>query len=79
MNVLLVITFLLVAFSGTGVIFTRDPLNQAVAVGLYGILLGLLFLLLQAPDVALSQIVVATVAIPLMILFALAKIRGGVE
>ncbi len=79
MNLLLAITFLLVGLAGAGVVFTREPLNQAVALGLYGILLGLLFLLLQAPDVALSQIVVATVATPLMILFALAKIRGGVE
>ncbi len=79
MNVLLGITFLLVAFGAAGVVFTRDPLHQAVALGFYGLLLGLLFVLLQAPDVALSQIVVATVATPLMILFALAKIRGGVE
>jgi energy-converting hydrogenase B subunit D len=34
-----------------------------------------LFFLHQAPDVALSQIVVGDVALPLMILLALAKIR----
>lgn len=79
MNLLLVLIYLLVALGGAGVVFTREPVLQAIAVGFYGLLLALLFLLLQAPDVALSQVAVATVATPLMILFALAKIRGGVE
>ncbi len=79
MNLLLVLIFLLVALGGAGVVFTREPAAQAIAVGFYGLLLALLILLLQAPDVALSQLVVATVATPLMILFAVAKIRGGVE
>jgi uncharacterized MnhB-related membrane protein len=34
-----------------------------------------MFFVFQAPDVALSQIVVGAVALPLMILLALAKIR----
>jgi len=41
----------------------------------YGLILGLAFLVLQSPDVALSQITVGTVALPLMILLALAKVR----
>ena len=67
---------LLLAVGGLGVVLTRDPLRQAIVVGLYGLLLALLFFVLQAPDVALSQIVVSTVAIPVMILLALAKVRG---
>ncbi|TMK27296.1 MAG: DUF4040 domain-containing protein [Actinobacteria bacterium] len=66
---------LLLAVGGLGVVLTRDPLRQAIVVGLYGLLLALLFFVLQAPDVALSQIVVSTVAIPVMILLALAKVR----
>jgi len=34
-----------------------------------------MFLVYQAPDVALSQITVGAVALPLMILLALAKVR----
>jgi energy-converting hydrogenase B subunit D len=67
---------LLLALGGLGVVLTRDPLRQAIVVGVYGLLLALLFFVLQAPDVALSQIVVSTVAIPVMILLALAKVRG---
>lgn len=68
--------FVLLAVGGTGVVLMRDPLRQALLVGIYGLLLALLFFVLQAPDVALSQIVVCTVAVPVMILLTLAKIRG---
>ena len=75
MIVLEVVVLLLVAAGGTAVVLTRDPLHQAIVASFYGLLLGILFLVLQAPDVALSQIVVGAVALPLMILLALAKVR----
>ncbi len=65
----------LLALGGLGVVLMRDPLRQALMVGIYGLLLALLFFVLQAPDVALSQIVVCTVAVPVMILLTLAKVR----
>jgi uncharacterized MnhB-related membrane protein len=64
---------------GSIVVAIRDPLRQALAVSLFGIVLGILFFTVQAPDVALSEVVVGAVALPLMILLALAKIRGGVR
>lgn len=57
----------------------RDPLRQAMLASIYGLVLGLLFFVWQAPDVALSQTVVGAVALPLMVLLALAKMRGGEE
>ena len=51
------------------------PLRQTVALSFYGLLLALLFFAFQAPDVALSAIVVGSVALPLMILLALGKVR----
>jgi energy-converting hydrogenase B subunit D len=69
----------LVALGGAAVVLTREPLRQAIVVGVYGLLLALLFFAVQAPDVALSQLVVSTVAVPLMILLALAKVRGHEE
>ena len=66
---------LLVAAAGTAVVLTREPLRQAIVAGIFGLALGLLFFLYDAPDVALSQLAVGTVAVPLMILLALAKIR----
>jgi energy-converting hydrogenase B subunit D len=67
---------LLVAGGGTAVALTRDPLNQAIVASFYGLILGIMFLVFQAPDVALSQITVGAVALPLMIVLALAKVRA---
>ncbi len=75
MALLQALILLFVAVAGTGVVLTRDPVRQAIAVSFYGILLALMFLLFQAPDVALSQIVVGAVALPLMMLLALARVR----
>ena len=76
MTALQAIALILVALGGTGVVITREPLKQAMVAGIFGILLGVLFFLFQAPDVALSQITVGSVALPLMILLALARIRA---
>jgi uncharacterized MnhB-related membrane protein len=65
----------MVAAGGLAVVLTRDPLHQTIVASFYGILLGLMFFVFQAPDVALSQIVIGALALPLMILLALAKIR----
>jgi energy-converting hydrogenase B subunit D len=74
--VLEVAVFLLVAAGGTAVVLTRDPINQAIVASFHGLALGIMFLVFQAPDVALSQITVGAVALPLMILLALAKIHA---
>jgi energy-converting hydrogenase B subunit D len=79
MTVLQVIALILVAVGALGVVTTRDPASQAIAAGFYGLLLAILFFVFQAPDVALSEIVIGAVALPLMILLALAKTRGGAE
>jgi uncharacterized MnhB-related membrane protein len=71
------VCLLAVAVAGTAAVLTRDPLRQAVSSGVLGLALAVLFLAFGAPDVALSQIVVAGVAVPVMVLLALAKIRTG--
>jgi energy-converting hydrogenase B subunit D len=74
-----VISLIFVAFGALGVVTTREPTSQVIAASFYGLLLAVLFFAFQAPDVALSQIVVGAVATPLMILLALAKVRGRAE
>jgi energy-converting hydrogenase B subunit D len=69
-----VVALIAVALGGTGVVLAREPPRQALVVGVYGFALAVLFLAFQAPDVALSQIVVGAVALPAMILYALRKI-----
>lgn len=72
--VLQVFVLLLVAITALGVVTTRDPTSQAIAMSFYGLLLALMFFVFQAPDVALSQLAVGALALPLMILLTLAKI-----
>ena len=69
----------MVALCATCVVLARDPLRQAMVTSIYGLVLGILFFVFQAPDVALSQTAVGAVALPLMILLALARVRGGEE
>jgi len=64
-----------VTVSGTAVALVRDPLRQAIVAGVFGVALALLFFVYQAPDVALSAIVVATVAVPLMVVLTLGRLR----
>lgn len=66
---------MLVAIGGTGVVLTRNPATQAIVASLYGLLLAILFVALQAPDVALSALVVSVIVMPLLTLLALAKVR----
>lgn len=77
--VLQLAVLLLVALAALAVVTTRDPLRQAMVASLYGLILGILFFVWQAPDVALSQTVVGAVALPLMILLALAKVKDEEE
>jgi uncharacterized MnhB-related membrane protein len=74
-SLLLGLLFLLTAATGTGVALTRSPRRQVLAMAANGLVLGLLFLALQAPDVAFSEIVVGAAALPLLFLVVLASIR----
>lgn len=75
MNLMQTAILCFIAAGGTAVVFTRDPTSQALVVSFYGLLLGLMFFLFQAPDVALSQIVVGAVALPLMIMLAISRVK----
>jgi energy-converting hydrogenase B subunit D len=58
------------------VVLTRDVVRQAILVSFYGLSLTALFVVFQAPDVALSELVVGTIAYPLVLVAALARIRS---
>ena len=77
MTILICVVLALVAIGGTVVVTTRDPKAQAVTLSLYGLLLALLFFVLQAPDVALSQIAVGAALVPLMVLLAVRTAGKG--
>ncbi|HJS95747.1 MAG TPA: DUF4040 domain-containing protein [Solirubrobacteraceae bacterium] len=64
-----------VAIGGGAVVVATNPLRQTLVLSVYGMALTMLFFVFQAPDVALSEIVVSTVGLPVMILLALRKVR----
>ncbi len=79
MLVMQIAIMVFVAITATAVVLTRDPASQTVGLSFYGILLALMFFIYQAPDVALSQIVIGAVALPLMFMLALTKVRINSE
>jgi uncharacterized MnhB-related membrane protein len=75
MRLLAWVILLLVAAAAPGVVLSRDPKAQVVRLSFYGLLCALMFFIFQAPDVALSQITIGAVMLPLMIMLALTKMR----
>lgn len=74
MTVLVAVLFTLVAAGAVVVVLTDDPARQAVTLSAFGLLMAVLFVVVSAPDVALSQIGVGTAIVPLMVLLALRKV-----
>jgi energy-converting hydrogenase B subunit D len=79
MDALQVTILILVAAGATGLVLIRDPVRQVIALSVYGVLLAVLFLAFQAPDVTLSELTVGAVVLPLLLVLTLAKIRRREE
>jgi len=79
MSAVQAVALVVVALGGTAVVVTRDPARQALVTSVFGLSLAILFLAFQAPDVALSQIVVGAIALPAMIIYALRKVQRREE
>ena len=75
MDALQVTVLMLVAAGAVGVVLIRTPVRQVVALSMYGLMLALLFLVFQAPDVTLSELTVGAVALPILLLLTLAKVK----
>ena len=71
---LVVIVF--AAAAGLAVVLVRDIVRQAILFSLYGFALVVLFVVLQAPDVALSALAVSAIAYPLVLVSAIARVRA---
>ncbi|QLJ03368.1 DUF4040 domain-containing protein [Streptomyces sp. NEAU-sy36] len=71
----ILVALLLVAGAATAAVAQRDPARQALVLSVLGILLAVLFTVLQAPDVGLSQLAVGAVLTPLLVMLSVRKIR----
>ena len=75
MEALQITLLVLVAAGATAVVLIRARVRQVLVLSIYGVLLAVLFLAFQAPDVTLSELTVGAVALPVILLLTLAKVR----
>ncbi|MFF4112847.1 Na(+)/H(+) antiporter subunit B [Streptomyces sp. NPDC001714] len=74
-DAVIVVALLLTAASATAAVATRDPARQALVLAVLGLLLGVVFTVLQAPDVGLSQLAVGSALTPLLIMLSVRKVK----
>lgn len=79
MDTVQVTVLILVAAGATAVVLTRQPARQVIVLSAYGLLLAVAFMVFQAPDVTLSELTVGAVALPILLLLVLAKVRKREE
>jgi energy-converting hydrogenase B subunit D len=79
MDTLQITLLVLVAVGATAVVLIREQVRQVLALSVYGVLMAVLFLAFQAPDVTLSELTVGAVALPIVLLLTLAKIKKREE
>jgi uncharacterized MnhB-related membrane protein len=70
------VALLFVALGALSVVLARDVVRQALLFSLYGFALVVLFVVFQAPDVALSALVVSAIAYPLVLVGAIARVAA---
>ena len=75
MDILQVVALVLVAAGAAVVVRTRERVRLVIALSVYGMLLAILFFVFQAPDVTLSELAVGAIALPLILLLAISKVR----
>ena len=71
MNVIYVFSIVLTGAAALAVVLTDNLIRLAMMASFYTLTLVIFFLLLQAPDVALSELVVGTIAYPVVLLVAI--------
>ncbi|WP_037851174.1 Na(+)/H(+) antiporter subunit B [Streptomyces sp. NRRL S-340] len=74
-DALVVVALLAVAGCATAAVANRDPARQALVLSVLGTALAVLFTVLQAPDVGLSQLAVGSALTPLLIMLSVRKVR----
>ena len=74
-DAVIVLALLLVAASATVAVAVRDPKRQALVLSVLGVVLAVLFTVLQAPDVGLSQLAVGSALTPLLLMLTIRKVR----
>ena len=75
MTAVVAVALTVVALAGTAVVIADAPERQAVTLAVFGLTLVVLFVVLQAPDVALSELGIGTAIVPLMVMLTIRTMR----
>ena len=81
-NLLVILNILIVlgiAVSAILAVHLENLLSSVIALGVTGLFAAAEFLLLHAPDVAMSEAAVGAALVPLVFIVTLRKIKGGDE
>lgn len=74
-----VLCLLAIVTSAVLVMLLRNMNGAVMALSTLGMLMSVLFVVLAAPDVAQSEVVVGAIALPALYLIAIGKIRAAVR
>ena len=74
-----VLCLLAIVTSAVLVMLLRNMNGAVMALSTLGMLMSVLFVVLGAPDVAQSEVVVGAIALPALYLIAIGKIRAAVR
>jgi energy-converting hydrogenase B subunit D len=69
----------LAAVLGLSTVLVRDPLRQVMVYSLFGLALVLAFAALMAPDVAIAEVAVSSIGVPVVLLPVIYRTHGGGE
>lgn len=70
-EIFLLVLLGLLTVVATSAVLTRDPRAQALVLSVYALVMGLVMVAFQAPDVAMSQLAIGAAAVPLMVVLAI--------
>jgi uncharacterized MnhB-related membrane protein len=68
-----------IVLSALLVVCLRNRIASVIALSAMGTVLALLFVVLSAPDIAHAEVVVGSIATPVLYLIAISKIRSDVH
>lgn len=70
------LVLLLAASMATAVVLTRRMRVQAILMSVFGLVQTLVFVVLQAPDLALAQLAVGSAAVPILFVLVINRLSA---
>jgi len=76
-NLIIWILFLVLAISATAAVFFSQVINSVISLSVFSVSLAAVFLIQQAPDVAMAEAVVGAGLMTALFLVAISRTGGG--